>query len=393
MQTTMEQNKFSWPLINDNITQSDRQVLSDFCLNGERFTNGEKVKEFEKQWSKWLGVKYSVMVNSGASANYLQIAITKHLRGAGEVIVPAMAWVSDCSSVINLGMDLVFVDVNISNFSMSVESLKAAITSKTKAIMLVHGLGFNGINDEIIKIAKDNNILLIEDVCESHGATYNNKRVGSFGDMSCFSFYFGHHMTTIEGGIICTNDEEIYQLALMFRSHGFTREASKDIQLKYKIEYPNLNPLFTFSVPGFNIRSSEWNAVLGLEQLKRLDNNIEARRNNFKIWIDNLDSSLYFTKYIIEGNSSFALPLIWTSSKVNLEKITQILIKEKVEYRLGTIGGGNQVYQPYILNSPHTIPSPLINSDIIHNSSLYVGNHPELTKEQIINLCKKLNNV
>jgi CDP-6-deoxy-D-xylo-4-hexulose-3-dehydrase len=388
----MEQNNFNWPLINDNVTPSDRKILSDFILSGERLTNGPKVKEFEKAWSEWLGVKHSVMLNSGASANYIQVAIVKHLKGKGEVIVPSLSWVSDCSSVINLGMDLIFVDINLNNFSMSYESLKAAITPNTKAIMLVHGLGFNALNDKIIELAKENNIMLLEDVCESHGAKFKDKYAGTYGDISCFSFYFGHHMTTIEGGMICTNDEEIYQLAKMFRSHGFVREASLEVQNYYKENYPELNPLFTFSVPGFNMRSTELNAVLGLEQLKRLDFNIEARRKNFQTWIDNLNPDLYYTDYDVEGNSNFALPLIYFNP-FNEDKICDILTEEKVEYRLGTIGGGSQVYQPYILNSPHRIPNTLPNSDIIHKTSLYVGNHPELTEEQIINLCKKLNNV
>jgi CDP-6-deoxy-D-xylo-4-hexulose-3-dehydrase len=388
----MEQNNFNWPLINDNVTPSDRKILSDFILSGERLTNGPKVKEFEKAWSEWLGVKHSVMLNSGASANYIQVAIVKHLKGKGEVIVPSLSWVSDCSSVINLGMDLIFVDINLNNFSMSYESLKAAITPNTKAIMLVHGLGFNALNDKIIELAKENNIMLLEDVCESHGAKFKDKYAGTYGDVSCFSFYFGHHMTTIEGGMICTNDEEIYQLAKMFRSHGFVREASLEVQNYYKENYPELNPLFTFSVPGFNMRSTELNAVLGLEQLKRLDFNIEARRKNFQTWIDNLNPDLYYTDYDVEGNSNFALPLIYFNP-FNESKICDILTEEKVEYRLGTIGGGSQVYQPYILNSPHRIPNTLPNSDIIHKTSLYVGNHPELTEEQIINLCKKLNNV
>jgi CDP-6-deoxy-D-xylo-4-hexulose-3-dehydrase len=388
----MEQNNFNWPLINDNVTPSDRKILSDFILSGERLTNGPKVKEFEKAWSEWLGVKHSVMLNSGASANYIQVAIVKHLKGKGEVIVPSLSWVSDCSSVINLGMDLIFVDINLNNFSMSYESLKAAITPNTKAIMLVHGLGFNALNDKIIELAKENNIMLLEDVCESHGAKFKDEYAGTYGDISCFSFYFGHHMTTIEGGMICTNDEEIYQLAKMFRSHGFVREASLEVQNYYKENYPELNPLFTFSVPGFNMRSTELNAVLGLEQLKRLDFNIEARRKNFQTWIDNLNPDLYYTDYDVEGNSNFALPLIYFNP-FNEGKICDILTEEKVEYRLGTIGGGSQVYQPYILNSPHRIPNTLPNSDIIHKTSLYVGNHPELTEEQIINLCKKLNNV
>ena len=387
----MGQNKFSWPLINDNITTSDKKVLSDFILNTNRFTNGPKVKEFEAAWSEWLGVKYSVMINSGASANYMQIAIAKHLYGSGEVIVPAMSWVSDCSSVINLGMDLVFVDVNLNNFSMSSVALKNAISSKTKAIMLVHGLGFNALNEEIIQIAKENNIMLLEDVCESHGAKFNEKRAGSIGDLSCFSFYFGHHMTTIEGGILCTDSEEIYQLARMFRSHGFTREASPEVQKHYAATYPELNPLFTFSVPGFNMRSTELNAVLGLNQLPRLDSAISARKNNLKIWLDNLDSSLYYTKFDQAGNSSFALPLIWLTDIK--DKVCKILEEEGVEYRLGTIGGGNQARQPYTKESGYVIKGTLENSDFIHDNSLYVGNHTELTKDQIINLTTRLNNV
>ena len=390
MVNIMEQNKFNWPLINDNISESDKTVLSEFILNSNRFTNGPKVREFEQAWSKWLGVKHTVMVNSGASANYLQIAITKHLKGTGEVIVPAMAWVSDCSSVINLGMKLVLVDVNMNNFSMSVESLKSAITSDTKAIMLIHGMGFNGINDEIIKIAKEHDIMLLEDVCESHGAKYNSQRVGTYGDLSCFSFYFGHHMTTIEGGVLCTDDDEIYQLAKMFRSHGFTREASKEIQDKYKHEYPDINPLFTFSVPGFNVRSTELNAVLGLAQLPRLDDNIESRRNNLDVWIENLDSNLYVTDFDLKGNSSFALPLIIKAG--NMVQVCKILEQEKVEYRLGTMGGGSQSRQPYVLESDHRVVGNLEVANYIHDNSLYIGNHPDLTAVQIINLCKRLNN-
>ena len=222
----MEQNKFSWPLINDNILQSDKEVLADFILNSNRFTNGPKVREFEEAWSKWLGVKYSVMVGNGASANYITTAIVRELKGQyGEIIVPPIGWVSDISSVINTGFQPVFVDVDLKTMAISYETIKKAINEHTKAIVLVHALGFNGINDKIIELAKEHDLLLIEDCCEAHGAKYKDKRVGTLSDMSCFSFYFGHHMTTIEGGMISTDNEEIYQLARMFRSHGMTREA------------------------------------------------------------------------------------------------------------------------------------------------------------------------
>ncbi len=384
---------YKWPLINDNITQRDKEILSDFILNSNRFTNGPKVKEFEKIWSDWLGVKHSVMVNSGASGNFISIAMVKELKGVGEVIVPPIGWVSDISSVTQLGMTPVFVDVSLSNFNITAENIKAAITENTKAIVLVHALGFTAINDEIVKIAKDNNIMLIEDCCEAHGATYKGKRVGSFGDISLFSFYFGHHITTIEGGTVCVNDDHLYDLAKLFRSHGMTRETSQELQNKYKQKYPDLNPLFTFAVAGFNMRSSELNAVLGIEQMKRIDGNILARRNNFRLWLNHLDSNKYYTNYDVEGNSNFALPLMLANAKDSLDKVCQVLEEEGVEYRLGTAGGGNQYHQPYLEKFYHRKVGELIEADYIHTKALYIGNHTELERQQIINLCKKLNNV
>ena len=390
----MGQNNFNWPLINDNISQSDREVLADFCLNGERFTNGPKVKEFENIWSEWLGTKHSVMVNSGASANYISIAMVKELLGEGEIIVPPLGWVSDISSVAQLGMTPVFVDISFDNLAITAENIKQAITPKTKAIVLIHCLGFNGINNEIIKIAKDNNLILIEDCCESHGAMFGDKKIGSIGDISLFSFYFGHHITTIEGGMVCVNNPKLYDLAKLFRSHGMTREASPELQKHYQDTHPELNPLFTFAVAGFNMRSTELNAVLGIEQMKRIDYNISKRVKNLKTWLDYLDPFKFMTGFTTQGNSSFALPLILQLSNVSkLKDVCKILEEEKVEYRLGTAGGGNQALQPYLKKFNYRINDKMHIVDYIHSNSLYIGNHPELTEEQIINLCKKLNNV
>jgi len=385
---------YSWPLINDNVTQQDRKILSDFILSGERLTNGPRVKEFEKVWSDWLGVKHTVMVNSGASANYISIAMVKELVGKGEVIVPPIGWVSDLSSVVQLGMTPVIVDVDMSNLAITAKNIEDAITWKTKAIVLVHCLGFNGLSDEIVKIAKKNNILLIEDCCESHGAKFDDKKVGSIGDISLFSFYFGHHITTVEGGVVCVNDDKLYDLAKLFRSHGMTREASQELQTEYQTDYPHLNPLFTFAVAGFNMRSTEINAVLGIEQMKRLDSNIEARTNNLHVWLDTLNNTKFVTGFDTRGSSNFALPLVLQSEyKDKLKAVCDILEQETVEYRLGTAGGGNQALQPYLNKFPHRIEGKLPVANYIHSNALYVGNHPDLTKEQIINLCNKLNNV
>jgi CDP-6-deoxy-D-xylo-4-hexulose-3-dehydrase len=291
-------------------------------------------------------------------------------------------------------MTPVFVDVSLSDFNITSRNIKDAITPKTKAIVLVHTLGFPAINDEIIQIAKDNNLILIEDCCEAHGATYNGKRVGSFGDISLFSFYFGHHITTIEGGMVCTNNPGLYDLAKLFRSHGMTREASLGLQELYQNVYPDLNPLFTFAVAGFNMRSTELNAVLGIEQMKRLDYNIKCRQDNLDTWLSNLNPAMFITRFNIQGNSNFALPLMMQGATINkLKEVCRILEEEGVEYRLGTAGGGNQSRQPYLKKFPHRINGTLVQADYIHKNALYVGNHPELTEEQIINLCKKLNNV
>ena len=383
---------FDWPLINNNISTEDKKHLADFIINSDRFTNGPKVKEFEEVWSEWLGVKYSVMVGSGAAANYITTAIVRELKGQkGEVIVPPIGWVSDISSVVNTGFTPVFVDVDLDTMAISVDNIRKAINKNTKAIVLVHALGFNGVNDELIKLAKDNDLILIEDCCEAHGATYKDKRVGSLSDMSCFSFYFGHHMTTIEGGMISTDSEEIYQLARMFRSHGMTREASKEVQEKYLSD--DLNPLFTFAVPGYNMRSTELNAVLGLKQIKRLDSNVTERKNNLDIWLKNLNSEKYYLDFFLEGNSNFALPLLIKDKNVSMKNVCAILEDQKVEYRLGTAGGGNQARQPWLKNYEFVVVGELPNSNYNHDYGLYVGNHTELTEAQIVDLCRRLNNV
>jgi len=391
---------YKWPLINDNITKEDRKVLSDFILDNQRLTNGERVKEFESIWSKWLGVKHSVMVNSGNSGNFLSIALVKELYGIGEVIVPPLGWVSDISSVVQLGMTPVFVDISMDNLSITAENIEKAITPQTKAIVLVHCLGFNAINEKILEISKKHNLVLIEDCCEAHGATFKGQRVGSFGDISIFSFYFGHHITTIEGGMVCVNDDNANDIVRLFRSHGMTREASQELQDNFTNNYPELNPLFTFAVAGFNMRSTELNAVLGIEQMKRIDSNVEKRQHNFKLWLDNLDKYKFYTEFDVEGNSNFALPLIMKKGyedrfdiNDDFSGVRDILDLSGVEYRLGTAGGGNQALQPYLKKYKHRIEGELTNVNYIHSNSLYIGNHTDLTDEQIISLCKSLNNV
>lgn len=391
---------FDWPLINNNISDSDKKELIKFIESSDRFTNGQKVKEFEEIWSKWLGVKRSVMVNSGTSGNFISIAMVKELLGMGEIIVPPLGWVSDVSSIVQLGMTPVFVDICLENLSITAYNIQQAINENTKAIVLVHCLGFNALNQEILKLAKQHNIMIIEDCCESHGACYRGQKVGSFGDISVFSFFFGHHITTIEGGMVCVNDDKLYDLARLFRSHGMTRETSNENQEFYKTKYPHLNPQFTFAVPGFNFRSTELNAVLGIQQMKRIDYNVRKRKHNFEVWLRNLDKKKYLTHFFVGGNSNFALPLIiLPPNNKNLPYSTVMrmicnhLESRGVEYRLGTSGGGNQTLQPYLEKYNHKIIGDLRMVNYIHNCSLYIGNHTDLTDEKIINLCEELNSI
>ena len=382
---------FKWQLINDSITDDDKKALTDFINTpNQRFTNGPKVKEFERAWSEYVGCDFSVFVNSGASANYIMASIMKEEKGLGEVIVSPLGWVSDVSPLVNLGFTPVFVDVSMENMSITLDNIKAAVTDKTVGVSLVHVLGFAAVTDEMVKFCEDNDLFFIEDCCESHGATYKGTKVGNFGDVSNFSFYFGHHITTIEGGMVCTNDEKLYDYAKLFRSHGMTREASSQVQEQYERTRPDLNPLFTFAVPGYNMRNQELNAVLGLEQLKRLNYNCDKRRDNFKTWVDSLDSDKFFVDFHQNGNSNFALPLILRKKDLELfERCCILLNNEKVEYRIGTAGGGNQARQPY-LEKYDFVKHDLSNVDHIHDFGLYIGNHPELTLYEIDRLAERL---
>jgi len=385
-----------WKLMENIIEKSDISGLVDFLNTTDRFTNGPKVLEFEEKWSSWLGADKSVMVNSGASANYLSIALVKELFGTGEVIVPSLGWSSDVSSIIQLGFTPVFVDIDQDTLGLNLESLKTAINKNTKAIVVVHALGFNALTEEIMDFLEESNVFVIEDCCEAHGAVINRKgvsqKVGTFGDLGLFSFYYGHHITTIEGGMLSCSNENYYQLLRMFRSHGMTREASKEISSKYEEEFPDLNPLFTFALPGFNFRSTELNAVLGIGQMNKLDSNIEIRKSNLSQWLKELDENKFFTDYNISGNSNFALPLVLRHSDENLlNQVKAKLDKMNVEYRLGTAGGGNLSRQPFVRKNFHKIADNQDKVNFIHDFGLYIGNGEHVKAETIALVTQVLN--
>lgn len=389
---------YKFPLMKNNILKEDLNVVIKYLKKKNPFlTQKFNVKEFEKKWSRWLGVKYSVFVNSGSSANLLSMALLKlkYPKG-GEVIVPPLTWVSDISSVIQNNFKPVFVDINLNNLGMNDEQIKKKITKNTKAVFLSHIQGFNALSKNLIQFLKKKKILLIEDVCESHGAKFLNKKLGSFGWTSNFSFYYAHHMSTIEGGMVCTNDKNAYLDLLQLRSHGMLREIKEHINYKQVLKkYKKLNTDFIFSFPSYNLRSTEINAIIGLNQLKRLDKNIEKRNFNFRFFLENLDNKKYYTKFQLAGSSNYAFNVIVKPQyKKKIIHLQKLLSKNSIEFRMGSAGGGNQLRQPYLkdyLKKNYFKKFPV--TEYIHNYGMYIGNYPELTKKDILFICKTLNKI
>lgn len=380
----------------NNITREDLDVVIDFLKEMPILTQSKHVRAFEEEWSRWLGVKYSVFLNSGSSANFITMEVVKHLYGPGEIIVPPLTWVSDIASVIRCGMTPVFADINPKTLSLDTEAIIRKITPRTKAVFMTHCQGFNGLTDRLLKILKEKNIPIIEDVCESHGATFKGKKLGSYGLISNFSYYFAHHMSTIEGGMACTNDEEIYQLIRMWRSHGMVREMTADsLKQEYISRNPELNPDFIFAFPGYNMRNTEIGGVLGRNQLKRLDSNNEKRRKHFSLFLKNLDPEKYRTDLDLEGSCNYAFALILKQPDLTFcEKVMEALKKARVEFRRGSAGGGNQTRQPYlksILPSDEYTKYP--ETEHIHFFGFYIGNYPNLAESKILSLCQLLNSL
>ena len=386
--------EFYIPLMSDNIDKEDINTLIDYLSQEQipKLTNGPKVIEFEEKWGEWLGTKYNIMVNSGTASNELTMLALKYLYGDGEVIVPPLTWVSDISSVIFSGLKPVFCDINLKNFSFDLEKLKSCITPNTRAIFITHVLGINGLTDELLDLCKEKNILLIEDVCESHGVTFKNKKLGSYGYASNFSFYFAHHMTTIEGGIVCTNDENFYQVCRALRSHGMVREMTNGLKDKIISENPELNKDFIFIHPAHNFRSTELNAVIGLSQINKLDDNNSKRADNFNYFISKLNSDKYITDIEIEGQSNYAFIVVLRENSFEIRnRIEELLKNNKIEFRRGMSGGGNQLRQPYIKKQFKIDYNQFKNIDHIHNFSWYIGNYPSLEREKIDVLINILN--
>jgi len=386
----------AWPLMANNITRRDLDAVIDFLRSDDPvLTQSSQVRAFEAEWSKWLGVRYSVFVNSGSSANVLTMAALKEIYGPGEVIVPPLTWVSDISALLQCGLTPVFADIDMKTLGMDTDQVLAKLTPRTRAVFVTHVLGYNALTSRLVEELETRGIPLIEDVCESYGATFAGRRLGTVGLASNFSFYYAHHMSTVEGGMVSTNDESIYETVRMMRAHGMVREAAgQGVKDHYTALHPDLNPDFIFAFPAYNMRSTEVQAVIGRSALRRLDDNNRIRQENLVLFLGGLDSRKYFTEFATEGSCNYAFTLVLREPDDHLRNaVCQALRARRVEFRRGTSGGGNQLRQPYLRRLLGDLFTEYPNVEHVHFYGFYIGNYPTLEKSKITKLCAVLNDL
>ena len=360
----------------ETITLGDRLKMAHFALTTKKFTNGDKVKEFEFKWSEWLGAKHSLYVSSGSTANFLLVAAVKEmykLKNGDKVLLPACTWVTNVSPIIQLGLEPIFCDINLDNFSFDLKHAEEiSKRHDIKLVFVTHLLGFSGDN-ELLKLMFPK-ALIIDDVCESHGCTNQaNVKRGANSLGATFSFYFGHHMSTIEGGMISTNNSNLYDLMKMKRSHGFARESL--ISNVHAELWPQIDRQFLFMTDGYNFRNHEICAVLGLSQLKRLDSMIKKRNQNYKRFVATINSrpDLFYPVKFYQSASSFCLPFM-CYEKDTMQELKKVFNKNQIEYR--PIVSGNLLRQPFLKNYRlEKSQRKTFNVDIVHDNGVYIGNN------------------
>ena len=371
-----------WPLQENFLDTKTVNDLCHFIKSNNRLTQFIKVRNFEKNYSKWNGSKFSIFVNSGSSANLIMVQSCKEIykwKNNDEIIVPSVTWPTTVTPVSQSGLKPIFVDVNLEDFSFDYDDLKKKITNKTKAIFVAHLIGFPANIEKIKKIIGKKKIVLLEDCCESQGAKINKKKVGNFGIAGSFSFYWGHHMSTIEGGMICTNNEKFYNLCLLKRSHGLARELPLKKQNFYKKKYNKNNFKFLFLTDGFNLRSTEINAFLGLKMLKKINSWIKIRNDNYKNFTNIIKK--YKNKFKLLKNqkdiSSFVLPFLMVN-KIDKMKLENLLNTHGIETR--PFIAGNLLRQPFLSRYRN---KNFFNAEIIEHNAFYIGNNQFVNKKRI----------
>ena len=374
-----------WPLMGETITFGDRLKMAKFVMTTKKFTNGDKVREFESEWNKWLGSTHSLYVSSGSTANFLLVAAVKeyfNLKEGTKVLVPGCTWMTNVAPIMQLGLTPIFCDINLQNYSFDMEEAEkiSKIHPDIGLIFVTHLLGFSANN--IVRLQRlFPAALVIDDICESHGCkdTYGHKE-GSFSLGATFSFYFGHHMSTIEGGMVSTYNSDLYDLMKMKRSHGMAREAVKFDE--YAGKHPEIDKAFLFMTDGYNFRNHEICAVLGLSQLKRLDDMILIRRRNYLRYCEIVQNrpELFYNHGYDETNSSFCFPFVCKSPEI-MKKMKKAFAENGIEYR--PIVSGNLLKQPFLKDYRLTTTKKVTNLDIIQAQGVYIGNNHFITEDDM----------
>ena len=374
-------------LVKDTIGNEDIDSLIDWLKSYPRLTKGPVTLKFENKFSKWLGRKYSVFCNSGSSANLLMLSVLKEKYDFKKVVVPSVAWSTDLAPVMQLGLQPILCDCNMKDLSVDFHHLeKIFMEESPDVLLLVSALGLVPDMKKIIELCSKYDVLLLEDVCESLGCKYKGKNLGTFGKMSSFSTFFGHHISTIEGGIVSTDDKELYELLVSLRSHGWARDLSVESQLKLLEEWnvSEFDSLYTFYYSGFNMRSTDLQAYIGLAQIDKLDDWGRKRRNNFDLY-QRLIENDYWKPDVDLNNfvSNFAYPII----SPHRDKIIKKLQDNKVEIR--PLICGSMGTQPFYVKKYGRLELP--NVSIVDKYGFYVPNNPTLTEEEIEFICELIN--
>tara|TARA_R110000824_G_scaffold161410_2_gene336627 strand:- start:145 stop:1287 length:1143 start_codon:yes stop_codon:yes gene_type:complete len=373
-------------LVKDTIDQQDLNELIDWLKTSPRLTKGKVTIELEEKWAAWLGTKYSIFVNSGSSALLLMVYSlieSKRVSLGDKIVIPSLCWATDLAPVIQFGLNPILCDCNLENLSVDLDSLeKIFIEEKPKALMLVSVLGFAPDMENIVALCERYNVILLEDVCESTGTRYKDKKLGTFGLMSAFSCYFGHHFSTIEGGFINTNDYETYELLKMLRSHGWNRE----VNTAYKdevLEGGEFHNSYRFFVPGFNLRSTDLQAFIGLKQIDKLDKTVTMRNENYLFYKNNIKNRHWMPEDDNNFVSNFAFPIIHPER----DKIVLELQNNEVEVR--PLICGSMGTQPMYTKRYGTLK--LKNSSVVDKYGFYIPNHPKLTKKELTKVVDIIN--
>ena len=351
-------------------------------------TAGTKVRKFEKKFSNYIGGKYGIMVNSGSSANLLALSILSNpllknrIKPGDEIITPAVTWATTVYPICNINAIPRIVDVNLCDYTIDPDSIEKAINKKTKAIMIVHLLGNPCNMKAIVKIAKKHKLWLIEDACEAHGAKFSGKHVGTFGDLATFSFFASHHITTMEGGMITTNNKMLNEIGKSMRTFGWSRDLSSKKQLEKK--FSNIDSRFLFVNTGFNFRPTELQGAFGIHQIGKLEKLVKLRITNAEYWNKKLKrfSNLLLTKKDVGRRKSYLFyPITVKKNKFFKKKdLVNELEKHGIETR--SVMAGNITKQPVAKILKLKKSGDLKNSDYIHENSFVIGNHHGIGEKQ-----------